>query len=143
MHLDQLILARPNFAIEADVAEQLDTLRFVSSIHDAITGKLSDLPQVQHFLSSLELTTSTELGGPYRDVDGGPEAQWSARLASHGIGNSGIAEIDPTNIEAEYHRDGRGRALGLLHFLSRAYAAIADILQAKVFQSHRALCDDA
>ena len=108
--LDQLILARSDFVIDTDVAEQLDALRFISSVHDAITGDLSDLPHVQEFLSGLEQTTTTELGGPHRAVDGGPAAQWSARLTTHGIGNGRISEIDPTTIEAEYHRDGRGRA---------------------------------
>merc|ERR1711871_1263058 len=97
--LDQLILARSDFEIDADVAKQLDTLRFISSVHDAITGELSDLPQVQDLLSSLELTTDVELGGKYRDVDGGPAAQWSTRLTTHGIGNGRIGGIDPTAIE--------------------------------------------
>ena len=139
--LEQLLLAPSGFTIDADVTQQLETLRFISSVHDAVTGELSDLPMVQDFLSGLESTTTTELGGPYRATDGGSEAQWSARLHNHGIGDGTIAGVNPVTVEEKYHRDGRGRALGLLSFLSRVYVSTAEILEAKVFQSHRALCD--
>jgi hypothetical protein len=139
--LEHLLLPPSGLAIDDEVANQLETMRFISSVHDAAVGKLSDLPRMHGFLSAFETSTTAELGGPYRASDGGLDAQWSARLQTHGINDSAIGGVNPVVVEESYHRDGRGRALGLLFFLSHIYGAIPELLQAKVFQSHRALCD--